>query len=137
MPGSYGKEPREEGQHSSRAEHFRIEGGVTIPSRLHPTVTWQQPGMCGFLKKGLFALFLLSYTLTLSTPSLPDFFLTFSTSPSPSLSSLLPNFPSYALNKLCSTLYPSYNWYLRRKICLSIGPQRHPFPPHHTCLYQT
>lgn len=30
-----------------------------------------------------------------------------------------------------------YGWNLRGKRCLSMGPQMHPLPHHHTQLYQT
>jgi hypothetical protein len=38
------------------------------------------------------------------------------------------NSTPHALNKLYSILY--HGWSLRGKGCLSMGPQRHPFPPH-------
>lgn len=46
------------------------------------------------------------------------------------------NSSSYALNKLCSTLYLFYGWYLKGRDA-SHGPTEAPFPPHHTELYKT
>ena len=106
---------------------------VSILFKLHPTVTWQHPGMLlPHYKRGCLPpplSLLLSCSLALfPSPSLPYSLSSLSMAStsllSPSLCLYYPvDSPPHALNKL---------WSLRGKGCLGMGPLRHPLPPYLT-----